>query len=1371
MKSSIKTFLRQEVLIALLLFLLPLILFFPQTLGGKTLIPSENLYQYAPFSAYREAVNAPEQVHNGLLDDLILQNYQWKTFLNQNIQDGEIPLWNPHQFAGQPFIAAGQQSTFYPLSILFYIMPIPSAYGWFTVLNLFIAGWLMVLFVRNIGVSILGALIAGITYQLSGFFIASVVHPMIVSAGAWLPLMLLMAEFIIRDQRLFGRKAVSLWVVIGAGALGCSVFAGHPEILIYNLLITAFYAGGRLLGLLRERKVRPALIASGWVAGFVILGMALGAVQFLPMYETASNNWRQQRTSLEQVLSYAHPVRDVALFLMPNVYGSPAHHSYFDVFNMENVPITENSYGETINHTGWGIKNYVEGASYVGILPLFLALFGLLAGRRKIEQWIFLVMTLLALTFMFGLPTYALVYYLPGVNQLNTAFRWIFAVTVGVSVLAGFGMDALRSSAHLKNPHKANSDKANTDKADKTNADKAGLVPTWFARVGVIGGGALLLGLGISRLFYPQISGVVETIFHRLALADRAFPSAQAFYSYQFANLLILGVVLIGVGLVFGLAHRLSVKKWGVLAVGVLALDLLIGSWGFNSASDPLLLEFKPPVVEWLQAQEQPYRYISLEDVPNGRDNMLRANATLSFGLDDVRGYESIISSEYVAYMAGVQEQYQLDANRIMPLYTDLWDRVNWERLDWLNVGYIVTHSGVDVPEPNDHLIQVYDDGVSAVYFNENAFTRLYIAEGDLSTAETADFKVTSDLKSGDITIIQSTTREITAQITSVSADTPVSGDWIVYNMAYADGWRAFVRPDGVDADGNSYPEQSVPVQRVLDIFIGVDTQDIPFEADSYQVRFVYNPTSFQVGGFLSAMGGALALFLVGVWVWGVLVGDGKSGTSGTSIVARNSLAPIILNLFNRGIDLVFAAVMLRLLGAEQAGVYYYLTVIFVWFDIVTNFGLDLYVIREASRERLKAMLYLLNSSYVRLALMVLCIPLLLAFMFVRQSFIEPALDNQALIAMALLYIGLAPASINKGLTSIFYAFQKAEIPAAVTTITTINKAVLGVFALLMGYGIVGLAGVSILLNLITLAILFWSARRVMREADVEDVTKQPDGALIKSMTTESRPLMFNHFLATIFFQIDVILLEALRGAVVVAQYSVAYKWLMSINVVPAFFTQALFPVMSRQWSENPPSLKRSYTLAIKIMVALTIPLAILFSILAETLTIILGGAEYLPGGAVALQIVIWSIPFGWANSVTQYALIAVEKQRAITRAYIMAVVFNVVANLIFIPPYGYQAAAVITILSELVLFIPFAYLMQSALGRINWFDIAWRPCMAGLAMAGAVLVLGNLSMPLAIVGGGVVYSVAFILLRPLNDEERRMVMPIVPKPLHRLLG
>ena len=50
-----------------LLFVLPLIMFLPQTVGGKTLIPAENLYQYLPFSTTASKSNAPAIPHNHLV--------------------------------------------------------------------------------------------------------------------------------------------------------------------------------------------------------------------------------------------------------------------------------------------------------------------------------------------------------------------------------------------------------------------------------------------------------------------------------------------------------------------------------------------------------------------------------------------------------------------------------------------------------------------------------------------------------------------------------------------------------------------------------------------------------------------------------------------------------------------------------------------------------------------------------------------------------------------------------------------------------------------------------------------------------------------------------------------------------------------------------------------------------------------------------------------------------------------------------------------------------------------------------------------------------------------------------------------------------
>ena len=116
-----------------------------------------------------------------------------------------------------------------------------------------------------------------------------------------------------------------------------------------------------------------------------------------------------------------------------------------------------NAAGEAIVRLDWGIKNYVEAALYLGILPLALAVYALVPRRNSdpakrapmelpppsltASSIHFRFARCRQLTFMFGLPTYAVIYGLPGVNQLDSPFRWIFALTLCVAVLAGFGLE------------------------------------------------------------------------------------------------------------------------------------------------------------------------------------------------------------------------------------------------------------------------------------------------------------------------------------------------------------------------------------------------------------------------------------------------------------------------------------------------------------------------------------------------------------------------------------------------------------------------------------------------------------------------------------------------------------------------------------------------------------------------------------------------------------------------------------------------------------------------------------------------------------------------------------------------------------------
>ena len=1342
-----------DLALILLLLIAPLLMFHQQTLGGRTLLPSENLFQHLPYSAYREVARAPATPHNHLLSDMVLQNLQWKSFIREQIAQGELPLWNPHQFAGVPFFAAGQHSALYPLSVIYYALPLSAAYGWFILVNLWLAGMFMAGFMRGLGVGRAGAGLAGITYQLSGFLIASAVFPMIVAAAVWLPLILWMIENILRGRSLWiFRGTALLWVVIGAMAFGCNILAGHIELTIYTLLIAGYYAAFRLVweGARRWREsgrlpLRWTATTTAWLMALAALGLGLAALQLIPLYEFVDSNWRAERSSLETALGYAHPPRDLLQFLLPNFYGSPAHHSYMDVFSGEVISDLRNTVGLGRDYIYWGVKNYVEGALYLGVLPLLLALYGLVKGlwRRGLAPIaiLFGALALLALAFMFGTGVYSLVFHLPGMNQLNSPFRWVFALTLAIAALAGIGLHILAEGAGGR----------------QKLASAIGLLS--------LGAGlALILGLGMVFAGFARFEPLLNQLVSELAGAEDAFVDGRMFFSYQLPQLLTLGALLIVSGGVFLLAARSRSRRWNLLALGIAALDLLIASYGFNPASDPLLLDFKPPAIEFLGGQAGHFRVTSLERPGDGR--ILHPNTGMRYGLDDIRGYDSIIPAGYVATMRSLQPQHLLDHNQIAPLYTDAgrspagYQRVlQSDMLNLLNVRYVLTAPDFEMYLPGWE--DVYRQEV-AIWENESVMPRAF-------TVDKADWdprwlaETGGGFKFAELDILGSGLHVPRYQAASISRDSgrekfidvSVANDsWLVVSESYMPGWRAFARPFGSGEEA----EFGLAVRLAL-----ANLQGLELPAGDWTLRLVYSPESMQLGMFTSSLSVAVILFMLGAWFWRATIGLNTESSSGVAKVARNSAAPIILNLFNRGIDLVFAIVMYRLLLPAEVGIYNFAIVLFVAFDIFTNFGLDLFLIRELSRRRKRAGFYLYNSSLFRLVLSLAGLPLLAGVMLLWQSSGAEAISSDGLLAIGLLYIGLFPASLSKGMTSLFYANEQAERPAAIATITTMNKAVFGVIALLLGYGIVGLAAISIFNNALTLLVLLWAGRKLIGRIG----SRKPDRRLIGEMAVESLPLMLNHLLATVFFQVDILILQALKGAETVAQYSTGYKWLLAINIVPSFFTQALFPVMSRQAQDDQTALSRTFRFGIKLLFAATLPLAVAFTALAEPLTLILGGARYIPDGAIALQLMIWSIPFGWMNSLTQYALVSLGLQRLVTRAFAAAVAFNVAANVIFIPQYGFQAAAIATIVSEIVLFVPFIALARGKLENVRVLRLLWRPLIALAGMLLALFTLGQSLLALILSGG--VYVAILLLLRPLDAAEGAALLRLLPAGARRL--
>ncbi len=1485
---------RADLITLAALIVLPLIWFAPVLFSGRTLLPFDNLYTFEPWRSLQPGLIP----HNNLLSDLVLENAVWKLHIRNSLAQGQLPLWNPGIFTGIPFLAAGQSSVLYPLSILFYILPIEAAYGWFTALQLAIAGVNMYILGRTLKLRPAAAFFSGVAFMFSGFMIVSVVFTMVIAAAAWLPLLLAIIEITIRKQEEKGLKSFRPvpYVIAGAAVIGMVVLAGHPEFLYYTLLVAGLYSAVRLLVAWQrighpstvrqspagqipadvaalpasEAILRATAQSSGqrslhifklslWLLLLAVLGIASGAVQLLPLFELVTLNFRQGSASFQQVVGWAWPSRHVLTFFLPDVFGNPSHHAWFDLWNLRWQPATINALGEE-NHTiFWGIKNYVEGGNYVGILTWLLAGIGVLGaiGRRRpasrestgqdgtqhapvsrrasrlatlyslrTPTWIFSGLAIISLLFAFGTPLYALLFYgLPGWNQLHSPFRWVFPFTVSMAVLGGIGFEWVLGIGDQRPGDEKEETGAGDTRLDYRRTSRLrSLLPDLRSLLSILAAltGIGALGLVVLSYFLPgPFLALGQRIVDGSDLARMAFADGRMFWGYQSVNLAKFGLFATLSGALTlwflrrsssgAVAWRQSGTTSGIVVRGalyalpiLLFLDLFAAHGTFNPATDPALSPLRnvPPVVQFINERENlppgdstadsgtqataPWRFTTF-DPPGAKT--FNANTGMYYGWQDIRGYDSIIPRQYVDLMNRVADQSgELLYNRIAPLYQagpNPYAALENPLLDLLGVKYVITESVV----PNAATWrQVYEDGAVRVYENREVFPRAFVARQAVVSPPAEQPLLTADLR--QTVFLDERPADANALVPAGPAlsDAHISRytvndvfvdvnlndrGWLVLTDAYFPGWKAFVRPFG----GDESQETELQIYRADGAF---RTVYLP-EQGQWTVRFAYSPMSFKLGLYISFLAAMTGLLLLLWWGWGRYYRPDLE-VNEVRTVAKNSLVPMGMSLTNKAIDFAFAMLYVRLLGPEGTGKYAFVVAVYGFFEIISRYGLGTLLTRDVAADKNQSSRYLTNVLGLRTILWALSMPVLA--LVAAGYWYTGSIGVQEIQAIAILGAAMLFANWADGLSSVFYAFEKMEYPAGLSSAAALSRVALGALVLLLGWGFVGLAGVALFMNILQVIWLYTLLRKTLFQPEW-----RWEWPLQRWMLSTSGPLMINHLLATIFWRIDLWILRPLAGAFSVGLYSAALKYLDGLNIIPSTFTFAIFPLMSRYAKREGESLLRSYIISIRLLLFISLPLAMSMAALAEPLIFVLGGTEFLHvpetirvlgreisyrgGSALALQVIIWSVPIGFVNSVTQYVLIAVNQQRYLTKAFILGVVFNVLGNLLLIPTFGYIGAAVVTILSEFSLLIPFYWSVRRNVGPVPWLSLIWRPVVAVAIMGGLILGLQQVGVNafVGVILGWIVYVAVFAFLGGFQGEDMAIIGRSLPfGRLRRLL-
>jgi len=255
-----------------------------------------------------------------------------------------------------------------------------------------------------------------------------------------------------------------------------------------------------------------------------------------------------------------------------------------------------------------------------------------------------------------------------------------------------------------------------------------------------------------------------------------------------------------------------------------------------------------------------------------------------------------------------------------------------------------------------------------------------------------------------------------------------------------------------------------------------------------------------------------------------------------------------------------------------------------------------------------------------------------------------------------------------------------------------------------------------------------------------------------RSLLLTAIPLGLALAINAIYFRADTLIISLYKPYEDVGLYTLAYRVLELALVIGTVFLNTTFPVLSEAVARDMPRALRTIQASSEVCVVLGAPLVAGGLALAPQIVDLAGGDDF-AGSADPLRILLAAGALAWINGVFGYALIAAERQGAALWLNVTALAFNVGLNFLLIPRYGIDAAAIVTVASE-VLILAGSYVLM----RRNFdFFPAPRTLPAALSaaavMGGLVWVASDLPLLAVAPLGLVVYAGLLWMFSPTSRE------------------
>lgn len=457
--------------------------------------------------------------------------------------------------------------------------------------------------------------------------------------------------------------------------------------------------------------------------------------------------------------------------------------------------------------------------------------------------------------------------------------------------------------------------------------------------------------------------------------------------------------------------------------------------------------------------------------------------------------------------------------------------------------------------------------------------------------------------------------------------------------------------------------------------------------------------------------------------------------------IAYNVVFSAVSKVLSTALALIGIGYIMRYLGEAGFGDYSIVVTYFALFGAVADLGLYAVATREISRENANERKIMGNVFSLRL--FVSCVVLILTPVLIIF------LPYSAEVKLGIFLAALAFV-FSSGYMVLNGVFQKNLAMDKVALVELFGKVIqvsVIVWAVKMDWGFTTIVLAMVFSMVSNFFLVFFASRKFLR------FKLQVDFSYWRKFLKKSLPMGVSVISTFMYFKMDTIILSFFKESGDVGIYSAAYKIVENISFFPAMIVGLTLPLTSRYIFDDKKKFGKVSDKTFKIFILLTTPLVIGALLLANDIISLLGGGKF-EESVMVLRILVFAILFIFFGNFFSNILLAGNLQKKMMKVSLICAVFNILANLIFIPMYSYVAAAVVSVATEALMVFLSARLVVAKLKYAPSLKGLLRFLGSGAVMAVVVHVFRDLNFFILVLLGGVIYFVCLYFFKAIDKEE-----------------